>query len=193
MRHPPEGLPTQEQERIERLKKDFCGIFDGLSVDLGVVDSLFKKIAESYQAEERAYHTLEHIDHLLSFLRAMRASIKEWRATQLAAWFYDAVYDTRAQDNEEQSAELARRELTQLGISNEIIDHVEQMVRATAKHQVIEGDDDSAVPDEQYRAGRKRILESFMTRPRIYYTETAHTSLDSQARKNLQREIQQLG
>ena len=38
-------------------------------------------------------------------------------ALQLAVWYHDAVYDSRASDNEERSAELARHELRSLNIA----------------------------------------------------------------------------
>lgn len=223
MTHDSEQRSAQEYERADRLKQDFRNIFVGMSIDSADIDSLYQKIIEAYRDTERAYHTLEHVESLLSFLRNAKADIKDWTVVQLAAWFHDSVYDTKASDNEEQSAQLARSELEQLSMADEIIRHVEQFIRATAKHQVIEGDEDSAifldgdlailgasdeaydryaakirqeyswVPDEQYKAGRKRILEGFLSRPRIYYTESAHSTLDSQARENLQREIKQLG
>lgn len=215
-------MPTPEQEILELLRKEFRGIFEGLAINTGAVDALFKKVTDAYRAEERVYHTLDHIEHLLSFLKSQQSEIKDRRAVQLAAWFHDAIYDTKANDNEEQSAQLARSELKQLGLSEEIISHVERLVRATAKHRVIESDDDSAVfldgdlsilgaddkeydeyaakirqeyswvPDEQYREGRKRILENFVARPRIYYTGSAHANLGARARNNLQREIERL-
>ncbi len=96
------------------------------------------------------------------------------------------------------------------------------LIRATAKHEVIEDDTDSAifldadlailgsseedydkyaakirqeyawVPDDQYRAGRKTVLTNFLSRPKIYFTERAGKDLEEQSRKNIERELVRL-
>lgn len=50
----------------------------------------------------------------------------------------------------------------------------------------------SAVPEVMYRAGRIKILEGFLERPRIYRTELMHRERDDQARANLFGELQEL-
>jgi predicted metal-dependent HD superfamily phosphohydrolase len=48
------------------------------------------------------------------------------------------------------------------------------------------------VPEADYRAGRRRVLERFLVRPRIYFTmEMAEA--EPKARANLRREIGRLG
>lgn len=49
------------------------------------------------------------------------------------------------------------------------------------------------VPMEAYRVGRGAILKSFLARDRLYMTDIAHSTWDTQARLNLQRAIQALG
>jgi predicted metal-dependent HD superfamily phosphohydrolase len=51
---------------------------------------------------------------------------------QLAIWFHDAVYDTRAKDNEERSAAFAVEVLQPLGVPTPTVEHVARLVRATA-------------------------------------------------------------
>lgn len=48
------------------------------------------------------------------------------------------------------------------------------------------------VPVEAYRAGRGAILRDFLTRPRLYFTDLAHTEWDAPARANLARAIEAL-
>ena len=50
----------------------------------------------------------------------------------------------------------------------------------------------SWVPDDQYRIGRKKVLQDFLNRPRIYFTERAGKELEQQARVNIEREIARL-
>ena len=50
---------------------------------------------------------------------------------EAALWFHDAVYDSRAGDNEARSAEWARRALAELGIPPAVADDVARLVRLT--------------------------------------------------------------
>jgi predicted metal-dependent HD superfamily phosphohydrolase len=45
------------------------------------------------------------------------------------------------------------------------------------------------VPDGAFRARRKRVLSSFLARPRIYWTGAFHDALEERARANLRMEI----
>ena len=55
----------------------------------------------------RAYHTLRHIEACLAWMRDAPLEDDDRIAAEFAIWFHDAVYDTRASDNEERSADLA--------------------------------------------------------------------------------------
>jgi predicted metal-dependent HD superfamily phosphohydrolase len=217
-----EKINTHEQKYINLLRNDFRTVFEEYNIDVVTIDSLFKKITEAYQSKERNYHNLKHIEHLLSFLKERQAEIKNWQDVQLAVWFHDVIYNTKATDNEIQSAQLAKNELTLLGIPNDSITHVEKLIHTTITHQPIDGDSDSEffldadlsilglsekeydkyaenirkeyswVSKDKYTAGRKNVLENFLARPRIYFTKDAHSKLDTQARINIQREISQL-
>jgi predicted metal-dependent HD superfamily phosphohydrolase len=48
------------------------------------------------------------------------------------------------------------------------------------------------VADDQYRAGRRRILEGFLNRDRIYRTGRLHHLLEERARANITRELTEL-
>jgi len=220
MTHSSEGLPAQEKTKMDALQEDFCGIFGENRKSDAL--KLSKKIAEEYQAENRSYHNFEHIENLLSFLKERESEIKDLNSVKLVAWLHDVVYDIKANDNEEQSSQYAQNYLEQLGIPEEIIAHVVALIMATVKHEVIENDSDSAifldadlavlgsseenydkyaakirkeyawVSDEQYKAGRLKVLKSFLERPQIYLTERAGKELEQQARANIEREITRL-
>ena len=222
MTHSLESLPAPEQEKIklEILQEDFCGIFD--ESKRAEAEELFKKIAEEYQAENRKYHNFEHIEKMIAFLQTYEQEIKDGVGVKFAAYLHDVVYDTKTKDNEEKSAQYAQNNLEQLGIPAEIIAHVVALIKTTVKHEAIENDSDSAifldadlavlgsseenydkyaakirkeyawVSNEQYRAGRIKVLESFLQRPRIYFTEEAGKELEQQARRNIEREITRL-
>ena len=48
------------------------------------------------------------------------------------------------------------------------------------------------VPDDEYRVGRRRVLEQFLARPHIYTAEFWEGQ-EEQARSNLNRELAKLG
>jgi predicted metal-dependent HD superfamily phosphohydrolase len=48
------------------------------------------------------------------------------------------------------------------------------------------------VPDDLYRPGRTRVLQSFAKRPVIFQTAAIREALESQARENLARKIAEL-
>ncbi len=51
----------------------------------------------------------------------------------------------------------------------------------------------AAVPDDAFRAGRRAILEDFLSRDRLYATDHAHAQWDGPARVNLRRAVDRLG
>jgi predicted metal-dependent HD superfamily phosphohydrolase len=139
-------------------------------------------------------------------------------AVLLAAWFHDAVYDIRG-DNEERSAALAEQELARAGIPADLTTEVARLVRLTATHQV--GDDDIAgqvmcdadlgilaadadryaeythgvrreyqhVPEVDFRRGRAVILRRLLDAPTLFRTSFARKHWEDQARANMRREL----
>ena len=140
----------------------------------------------------------------------------------LAIWFHDVIYDTHANDNEEKSAEYAETVLTRLNVRQAVLDRVKTLVLATKNHQASTNDLTcqifldadlailSATPHEynqyaqairqeyawiplnEYRVGRKRVLESFLQRERLYFTAYMYTTKETAARLNLKAEIENL-
>jgi predicted metal-dependent HD superfamily phosphohydrolase len=51
---------------------------------------------------------------------------------------------------------------------------------------------EKVVPREQFRIGRAKVLESFLSRPVIYNTEFFRAKYEEQARKNLTRSLERL-
>jgi len=97
-------------------------------------------------APDRHYHNLAHIEAMLALMRAHENALSDLTSVEVAIWFHDAVYDTRRDDNEEKSAELAAERLAGV-LSPDRIDRITRMIRATARHVVPEGFDDVASRD----------------------------------------------
>jgi predicted metal-dependent HD superfamily phosphohydrolase len=180
-------------------------------------DAAFADLVARYGEPGRHYHTLDHVAAVLDVVDTFGGTDP---ALQLAVWYHDAVYDTRAADNEERSADLARTALAALGVPESVIREAARLIVLTKTHRAAEDDANgrllldadlsvlgaepavydryaaairreyARVPEADYRAGRGRILEGFLTRPRIYY-RLEHA--EPAARSNLRREIDALG
>jgi predicted metal-dependent HD superfamily phosphohydrolase len=98
-----------------------------------------------YRAAERHYHGLPHIEALLRLADEYRGSLADPEAVEAAIWFHDAVYDSRAADNEARSAALARERLA-LRAGPDRLARIAAMIEATAIHVVPDfGDPDAAL------------------------------------------------
>jgi predicted metal-dependent HD superfamily phosphohydrolase len=183
------------------------------------IDRVFQLLVIAYTQPDRYYHNLQHIHHILTILDRFANRLQDSMSVILAAWFHDFVYDSRSTDNEVQSAKLAGELLQDIDISSETIDRVQQLILATQGHQIEIDDNDlcilldadlaifgtnpeqyqiyarsirreySWVSDELYRAGRIRVLESFLQRERLYHTKLLFDELESRARLNIEAEI----
>lgn len=187
--------------------------------ELGQAVELWQDIAARYREEQRAYHTLHHIAACFQELDSSGAQASA--ALELAVFFHDVVYDPRATDNEEASARYAESALAKLDAPASLRADVSRLVLVT-KHDAapsaadeqllvdidlsILGTEPSTfdvyerevrqeyafVPDASFRAGRARVLESFLARPFVFATPYFHARYEARARKNLERSLTRL-
>ena len=88
-----------------------------------------------YAQPWRAYHTISHIQHCLTELDGARHLCRKPEEVEAAIWYHDAVYDPKANDNEEKSAQLAQKSIAGiLGGTNPLFaGRVAELIQAT-KH-----------------------------------------------------------
>jgi len=194
----------------------------GFEVDQVQKSNAFNLLVEAYSSSDRYYHTLKHIYHVLKIIDNLQAHTTNLATVQLAAWFHDVVYDTKAQNNEERSAAVACELLSSLGIPPSNISAVTRLIINTKNHQAAADDFDSQVlldadlailaanpvqyreyansirqeyawvSEAEYIVGRAHVLESFLQRQRIYFTTLMFEVAEKPARCNLNAEIQSL-
>jgi predicted metal-dependent HD superfamily phosphohydrolase len=187
-----------------------------------VIESLFNALAEHYSEDSRAYHNLSHIQSLLALSESLLDKIQKRDAHYFAIWFHDVIYDTQRPDNEEKSAEFAAEALVRLGVPEQTIAVVREMILATKHHRaaglswdvkafldldtsILGAPEEiyreysrairkeySWVPDAMYREGRMKVLNDFLGRERIYHTEEIGEKYETQARHNIAEEIRSL-
>lgn len=183
-------------------------------------ESLFRELAARHSEAHRHYHTLAHVRECLKWLDWSAKLARHSAEVELALFFHDAIYDPRANDNEEQSAKLARERLAEAGLPAPVLDRIEAHILATSRHEADDADGrlvvdiDLAilgasrarfdeferaireeyrhVPIEHFRAGRRAVLERFLERPSIYRLPAFRDELEARARANLERRLAEL-
>lgn len=115
--------------------------------DAPLIDApLRDELAALYAAPDRHYHGLSHIEAMLELARIHRTELADPEAVEAAIWFHDAVYDSRAKDNEAASAALA---VERLGgrIEPTRLARIAAMIEATAHHHLPDLDTEQARAD----------------------------------------------
>jgi predicted metal-dependent HD superfamily phosphohydrolase len=182
---------------------------------------VYEELVARYAEPHRYYHNLRHIAECLAEFDGARRLAVEPLALELALWFHDVVYDTHAPDNEEQSAEWARRRIDEAGGGAQLSESVATLVLATKAHEASRHADAPLlidvdlsilgqgkerfqeyeaqirreyewVPEATFAAKRAEILERFLARKRIYSTEPFFAKYEQQARANLQDSVRTL-
>lgn len=181
----------------------------------------YHDLAQRLAEPHRAYHTMRHILHCLDEMARVRHLATHPDAMEMALWYHDAIYDTHATDNEEQSATLAAQILRDASVPEVFVQTVVRLIVATKDHTVAEDPDtrllvdiDLAilgqpapifdayeqhirqeyawVPREAFLEGRMRILHSFLHRATIYATDHFRQLYEGQARINIARSLRVL-
>ncbi|RVD59523.1 hypothetical protein EN828_10125 [Mesorhizobium sp. M2D.F.Ca.ET.185.01.1.1] len=109
-------------------------------------EALKKELSVLYQAGDRHYHSLAHIQAMLALASEYRHLLDDPQAVEAAIWFHDAIYDSRAKDNEAKSAELAEKKLAGRASPHRIA-RIAAMINATATHQLPPLRDEGALND----------------------------------------------
>jgi predicted metal-dependent HD superfamily phosphohydrolase len=183
--------------------------------------ALMGRLVAAYHEPHRKYHTAQHLTECLGLLSRHLSLAVEPAEVEVALWFHDAIYDVRAGDNEERSAEWAAHELQQAGVAAERIRRVKDHVLATRHSVLPQGPDQMLlvdidlsilgatrarfveyerqvreeygwVPELVFRRKRREVLAEFLSRSPIYNTRVLRETLEGQARSNLAYSLQQL-
>ncbi|HEX6106170.1 MAG TPA: hypothetical protein VFZ26_11340, partial [Gemmatimonadales bacterium] len=72
---------------------------------------LYAALAAAWAEPHRVYHGTGHLRECLAELDGAPADGADRSTVEAALWFHDAVYDPKARDNEERSADWAARSI----------------------------------------------------------------------------------
>ncbi len=177
---------------------------------------VFESLIQSYGEAHRKYHSVQHLTECLALFDSVQTLPERASEVELALWFHDAIYDVKATDNEEKSADWAKSAALQGGASTEVAGRLHSLVMATKHTAIPDGVDEQVlididlsilgsgparfaeyeqqirseyafVPDELFHKKRQSILQSFLDRKRIYSTGHFQELLEARARENLYR------
>ncbi len=183
-----------------------------------LINELWAEIEQHYTNKKRHYHTLEHLNKLFNQLSEIKNEIQHWHILLFSLFYHDIIYNTLKSDNEEKSAALAVKRLTQLGIADSEIRLCRHQILATKSHEFSENTDTNyftdadlsilgqnwetysnyilqvreeyaIYPDFIYKKGRKKVVHHFLAMKYIYKTTFFRNTLEQQAKQNLQKEL----
>jgi predicted metal-dependent HD superfamily phosphohydrolase len=198
------------------LRRKWHDLLRAWAVEPTLADRTFEVVCRYYAGPGRFYHTLDHVQNVLETVKSLGSYARNPNAVRLAAWLHDVIYDSRALDNEELSADYAERLCEKLSIPEGRL--VAALIRKTKTHDAGEDADAQVlldadlailaasepvyqiyaakirqeyawVSESDYRNGRQRVLQTFLSRPRIFHLLCR---LEEPARQNLAAEIAQL-
>jgi predicted metal-dependent HD superfamily phosphohydrolase len=186
-------------------------------------------LIERWSEPDRHFHNLRHLAAVLHRVDELAEETHEPDLVRLAAWYHGAVFDadrkiayaTRGGEQTTLSAELARKQLTDLGVSDAAAERVGHLVDTLARHKPDPGDFDSAVlndadlamladepqrykeyvkavraeyshiPLGDYLEARIKVLSKLLQRPTLYASPLG-TAWEEPARQNVDAELQRL-
>ena len=185
-------------------------------LDPHIVKSLFDAVYKN-----RSYHNDLHINECLEEFDGVVDLLESPEEFEIAQYSHDIIYNTQKKDNEQQSADFISNLMFESGISEKRIKKTRDLILVTNHLTLPKNSDEefmvdidlsilgkpdarykeyaqgirkeySWVSDKDFAQGRRSILNRFLNRPRMYYTEFFRKKYESQARVNLKKEIVEL-
>lgn len=179
---------------------------------------LWREIEGKYSTEFRYYHNLNHLESLLRELQQCEKLIEDWDTILFSLFYHDIIYNTLEQNNEEQSADFAKKRLQSFNYPESKIEKCYNQIIATKLHKesldidtnlFIDSDlsilgkhweiyteyykqirkEYSTYQDNIYNSGRIKTLEHFINMKRIFKTDFFFSKYEEQAKNNIRREL----
>lgn len=200
------------------IKDVFDNMAGNYTDNKSIVKKLWFEIETNYSEHGRYYHTLHHLENMYNELVECRGNIKQWDAVLFSLFYHDIIYKATRKDNEEKSAELGVKRLTEVDIPTFIIDTCFEAIIATKSHNLSSNHDInlftdadlsvlgsdwetytayykavrkeySIYPDFLYNPGRKKVLLHFLYMENIFKTDFFREKYENIARDNISKEL----
>ncbi len=181
---------------------------------------IYRDLRQRYSEGHRRYHTPVHIAHCLKLFDLARDDMEEPDAVEMSIWFHDVIYDARAPDNEEKSAEYfvevcgdEVEERFKSKVYNLIIVTIHKELPMTVDEKYMVDIDLSSfglpwerflkdsqavreefrhLNDEEFYPAQKQFLETLVERKYFCFTEFFRERHEKTARENIARYLKNL-
>ncbi|NRB41080.1 MAG: hypothetical protein HRU20_21850 [Pseudomonadales bacterium] len=200
-------------ETLNALALRWQGLASGYCDDALAIEAAWLDIQTRYQEPHRAFHTLEHLQHIFLDLDDIAVD----NSTAFAVWYHDIIYKPGSSKNEARSASHAAEVLSALSVPLAMSTAVQTMILATQKHSsddattqvFLDADmailgaapaqyglylknlqkEFKAVPKALFKRGRRRFIMQTLAEPAIFKSESFNARYERQARENLTNEM----
>lgn len=194
----------------------FCDLWKRIRAE-GEPLSVFEDILVAYFQPHRHYHGFGHLIQGLEELEWSRVLCHNPNAVEFAIHYHDFIFDPKAKDNKEKSAEAARKVCSAAGLSDDFTSNVCNLILATKHDRKPETLNERVINDinfkilgsnpEEYRKYRDGIRKEYASIKNFNALRTAFLksrlkkpfSLDIfmdkygvQAEKNIKDELKRL-
>jgi len=88
---------------MNKLKETFIELLTKYTDNTSLVNELWTEIEYNYSVKKRYYHTLEHLENILSQLTDVKAEIHSWETLLFSLYYHDIIYNVLKSDNEEKA------------------------------------------------------------------------------------------
>lgn len=178
----------------------------------------FLQLFYRYSEKGRYYHTPKHVLDCLNELEDAQELAEAPEAVSLALWFHDVVYNPQSKDNEEKSKQYSEGVLQKIKLPEGLIQKTNNLILFTQHLNEPVTIDEKLIVDidlsilgknkedfneyeknirkeyawvcqEEFKVGRKKVLELFLNRNSIYKTNFFKEKYEKQARINLEKSI----
>lgn len=197
-------------------KGRFVQLWIQLHPEVGV-DEAWQRIVDGYTERHRRYHNWDHILWCLKQFDLIKHLLMYPDLVEFAIYFHDVVYRPGASDNEERSADVAMSFVPEMQFPDVAIVRILILdTKHNSEPRLVDGeyladidlssmgDDEqnaryavnireeflSFVPAEIFDSERKKFIQKFIDKPRIYYTDFFHQKYGEAAKRNLEKQLE---
>ncbi|TAD86441.1 MAG: hypothetical protein EAY75_08350 [Bacteroidetes bacterium] len=200
------------------LKETFIALLKNYTDNHVLINKLWHEVEKNYSHKTRQYHTLTHLDNVLTQLVDVKHDIQNWESILFSLFYHDIIYNPLKSDNEAKSAAMAEIRMRETSVPNATIELCKEQILATKSHITSTAGDTnfftdadlsilgnswaayslyckhirkeySIYPDFVYKPGRKKVLAHFLMMERLFKTDYFYAKFEIQARQNIQREL----